>query len=292
MEPLWAVLYTLEQDLWPDGRCDRGDRCQQWFCAPGHWGTVLLLAGTRAECTAPHRDHKERPSGDILVLDRGCSASTTWLCLQNQLLKAKISPKGALKPNAHENVFCVFFLYDAHGFCYKHYPSVSKKDLDGKLLTGFQIISSPCFILSWLPGLHYLLHRVSSYVMGDDSSQLLMVLYNTFTFLERCLLKSNSMALFCGLEKPSQMGRTGWLMRLWWSSWQWITENSDKNKQCFLALGSSSAVCRFSKADLWKAEAWNWWWQLWLKGHRQWGQGGLPSTAVMKLPKYLLFRFK
>lgn len=41
--------------------------------------------------------------------------------------------------------------------------------------------------------------------MGDDSSLLLTILHKTFYFQERCLLKSNFMALFCGLEKPSQM---------------------------------------------------------------------------------------
>lgn len=207
--------------LWQRGQMSEALLCS-WAlrrgAAPGRdTGLSTLLCTGTTKSTFP--------CGGIPVLPRGCSASTTQLCLQDQLLKAKISPKCPLKPKPSWKCFLCFLPVwrTAITSAINTVPSVSTKALNGKLLVRFQIIISPCFILSWFPGLHYLLHRVFSYLMGDDSSLLLMVFYKTFPFQKTFLLKSNSMAFFCGLEKPSQIGRTGWLIRLWWSSWQWIT---------------------------------------------------------------------
>lgn len=176
------MLYTSEQVLWPDGHCDKGDRCQKLFCAPGHWGTVPPLAGTRgwARCSAqgPQR---------AALWGHPC-AGQGLLCLSYLAVPPRPAPDSQNLTKMYSKAKTSVKMFSVFSSCMTHVdsaintiPSVLNKALNGKLLVGFQIIISPCFILSWIPGLHYLLHRVFSYLMGDDSSLLLMVFYKSLT---------------------------------------------------------------------------------------------------------------
>lgn len=85
-----------------------GERCQKRFCVPGQWGTHTAPRRDWGWHTSPPLGTKSTPLGIIPVLERSCSAWTTWLCLWDQLLKAKISPKCILKPKPPWNCFLCF----------------------------------------------------------------------------------------------------------------------------------------------------------------------------------------
>lgn len=191
-----------------------GERCQKRSCVPGQWGAHTAPLRDWGWHTSPPLGTKNTPSGDNPGPGEGLLCLNYLAVPLRPASESQNLTKMYSKAKTPMKMFSVFSSCMTHmASAMKTVPSVSKQALNGKLLVG-------CFILSWLPGLHYLLHRVYSYLMGDDSSLLLMIFYKTFPEKQRCLLKCDFMALFCGLENQV---RTGWLMSLWWSSWQWVT---------------------------------------------------------------------
>lgn len=114
IKPLWAVPDTSEQVRVPDGCCNKRGEMSEAFCVPGHWGVQCCPSqGRGAGHTSPARlgDNRQRtsPLRTVPVLERGCPASTTRLCLWDQLLNAKTSPKHFLKAKPPWKCFLCFF---------------------------------------------------------------------------------------------------------------------------------------------------------------------------------------
>lgn len=211
--------------------------------APVYLGSeahTLPLSGTGAGTPHPLWGQRTLLLGIIPVLERGCSAWTTWLCLWDQLLKAKISPKCILKPKPHENVFCVFFLYDTHGICYENCPQCFKASFEWETS-------------SWM------LHLILITRITLSASQSILLSYGWWfltaahDFLQNLSWKAKVSfkvwlhGLVLWIRKPSQDWLADETVVKFMAVSHMLTENSDKNKQCFFfALGSSSLVCRFS----------------------------------------------
>lgn len=140
------------------------------------------LAGTRGWAPRPPRTvTKSTPLG----------TPPCWrgvLCLSHPAVPLRPAPESQNLTKMYAKAKTPMKMFSEFSSCMTHMasaintiPRVSKKSLKGNFWIGFQIITSPCFILSWL---HYLLHRVSSSLMGDDSSLLLMIFYKPFLFMK------------------------------------------------------------------------------------------------------------
>lgn len=137
-----------------------------------------------------------------------------------------VSPRPVPESQNLTKMFSVFSSCMAHmAFAVNTTPKLSKIALNGKLLAGSQNHKLTVFhlILIITITLSAWWSIILSYgwwflTAAHDFVQ------NTFCCQERGLFKSNLMALFCGWEMPSQIGRIDWLMRFWWSASQWITD--------------------------------------------------------------------
>lgn len=250
IKPLRAVLCTSEQARWPDGCSHKWGEMSEALCRT--WALRRTAPAPRCQhrprCARAERAvpswhwHRDQSSGN------GCCAGEGWGALprlpwylRNLLPAAK----------AHPNVFC--FLPGWRTWLLLYTPH---RRVQSQLYMGFIKTSTP----RWLPNPNLaMLHLTlpASTILPAWQGFLsygwwfLTAVYdfvqNPFCCQEQSFLKSHFMPWLHAREMPSQLGKLGWLMRLWWSTSQWVTDylvltENPNNKQHLLHLESSSVV--------------------------------------------------